>query len=458
MSSSTFTSPYVEPGPASSPHEAPQRQLEPLHPLRRSSPVLFRDFFDAMSDTATRRTATLPHPYLLRQDPLHNVNRALENANRAIQDAQEAFHQARRLRSESEAGRLRTDSETPNQLVDLTWTSPPPDNSPEGQSHYISETTHPHDSSHYRSRRLHALDQPVYGHHQLPPPHQPPPPHHVNVRFWNDMGRPSHTRLAPIRDFPLPTQSEIPPALEHEAIARQRENHTNWQRAQARNIERLRRQEEGQLHAQDQSPHSSQITMSPPSSSQSRPTTSRSNASAPHIEPDDDSSAIDEVDLTGVDDSGGISAVLAKQREDMILQQNQGTEAGRTPLTAYKCPVCMETPTDATSTACGHVFCHRCIIETLKWSSNQRRDDAHAVRKVRGVCPVCRKPLDSRDTAPAAGRGLIPLELKFMTKKRKRPEESAAVKGKGKENERAAKRERESTEEFWSTIIHEDDA
>ena len=436
-----------------SPHEHSRQR--PSQPLRRSSPVFFRDFFDAMSDTATRRHATLPRPVPSHQDPLHNVNRALENANRALQDAQQAFHQARRLRSESAARRLGTDSEPPNQLVDLARTNSPPteiDHLNSAESHYISHTTHPHDSSNHRSRRFHSLDQPVYGHPQ--DPILPIPRTSVNVRFWPHMPRPSSTRLPPIRRPGL--LHELPAALEEEAISRQRENHSNWQRTQARNRERQRHQGKNEIH-QDQSSQSSHTTMSPPSSSQSRPAnqSTRRRPPSPAVESDEDDPSIDEVDLTAVHDPKSLSAALAKQREDAIYAQNPGSEAGRTPLTAYKCPVCMETPIDATSTACGHVFCHRCIIDTLNWSSRQRQESTQGHRPQKGVCPVCRKPLDLKDTPPGTGRGLIPLELKFMAKKRKRGEEPSADKGKGKENSvRATKRERQSTEdELWDTFI-----
>ncbi|EXJ65958.1 uncharacterized protein A1O5_10934 [Cladophialophora psammophila CBS 110553] len=174
--------------------------------------------------------------------------------------------------------------------------------------------------------------------------------------------------------------------------------------------------------------------MSPPSSS-SRSTNQSSQRRRPSTaSAEEDDPPIESVDLTAVNDNETLSAALAKQRQDAILAQTPGTEAGRTPLTAYKCPVCMDTPTDATSTACGHVFCHRCIVDTLKWSIETRRENVPASRKTKGVCPVCRKTLDMKDT-PGPARGLIPLELKLMVKKRKReddPDEKGQRKRKGK--------------------------
>jgi hypothetical protein len=464
--------PYSPIQTAHSPHDrTPQA---PGQPLRRSSPRLFRDFFDSsMSDTVSRRQATLPRPFPSYQDPLQNVNRALENANRALQDAQEAFQHARRLRTEDEARRLRTDSEAPGQLLDFADTGHIARESPvSAESHYISHTTHPHDSSSHtrRSRRFNTLDEPVYGFDQPSPERQDPLTllHHLpsNVRFW----QPYRSNLRLPRIQPLVVDGRLPSAVEAEAVNRQRENHSTWERTQARNRERQRHQDESQSSSQAQiSPTADR--MSPPSTSSPRTKRPARRAPSPQLHSDP---SIDEVDLTAVDDPNSLSAALAKQQEDAILAQNPGTDAGRTPLTAYKCPVCMDTPTDATSTVCGHVFCHRCIIDTLNWSIEQRREAAPPSRKVKGVCPVCRKPLDLKDT-PGVGRTLVPLELKLMVRKRKRDAEPETGKGKarsllkaetisdddddgngGHGGSQAKRHERESTEEaLWRAFTND---
>jgi hypothetical protein len=68
---------------------------------------------------------------------------------------------------------------------------------------------------------------------------------------------------------------------------------------------------------------------------------------------------VEAVDLTGVNNATDLSKALSKQRQDAIqaqMKQNQGSEpAGRTPLTSYKCPICMDTPEDATTTICGEL-------------------------------------------------------------------------------------------------------
>lgn len=67
---------------------------------------------------------------------------------------------------------------------------------------------------------------------------------------------------------------------------------------------------------------------------------------------------VEAVDLTSVDDSSSLAQVLAKQREDAILAQKNTTnnKEAKSTLTAYKCPVCMDVPENATSTICGGCF------------------------------------------------------------------------------------------------------
>ncbi|KAF7616104.1 C3HC4 type zinc finger-containing protein [Aspergillus flavus] len=128
---------------------------------------------------------------------------------------------------------------------------------------------------------------------------------------------------------------------------------------------------------------------------------------------DDD---IESIDLTEVEGPSALAKVLAKQREDAVrAQESVEPEKGQSILNSYKCPVCMDTPEDATSTICGHLFCHKCIIDTLKFSEEQRADTSS--KGPRGTCPVCRKPL-ARNDAPGSKRNLVPLQLKLVTKKR----------------------------------------
>ena len=66
---------------------------------------------------------------------------------------------------------------------------------------------------------------------------------------------------------------------------------------------------------------------------------------------------IEQVDLTEVNNPASLANALSKQREDAVKAQlhNSSTmeEEGRTVLTSYKCPICMDVLEDATSTVCG---------------------------------------------------------------------------------------------------------
>lgn len=162
------------------------------------------------------------------------------------------------------------------------------------------------------------------------------------------------------------------------------------------------------------------------------------NSSGSSEEVEQEEEAIESIDLTEPETS--LQKTLAKQQEDAIkAQQSAEGERSGSVLSAYKCPVCMDTPEDATSTACGkfcrkwqpmsflsvielsltkhlslgHLFCHRCIVEYLN-SADQRLDSS---KQTRGTCPICRKGITKVDKS-GPKRSLIPLELKLTTKKR----------------------------------------
>ncbi|KAJ6139328.1 hypothetical protein N7471_005814 [Penicillium samsonianum] len=145
----------------------------------------------------------------------------------------------------------------------------------------------------------------------------------------------------------------------------------------------------------------------------------RRNWSDEHGDPVASSSAISEehietIDMT--DDSGAaaLARTVAKQREDAIkAQASAESDSNLSAILAYKCPICMETPVDATSTSCGHLFCHKCIIDCLKMSEQTRGGDSSKHHK--GTCPVCRTPISRKET-PGKSKNLIP--LLFLTKKR----------------------------------------
>ncbi|ODM18060.1 hypothetical protein SI65_06848 [Aspergillus cristatus] len=115
----------------------------------------------------------------------------------------------------------------------------------------------------------------------------------------------------------------------------------------------------------------------PPSDSEGRERKRRrtirgANSETPEFIDSEEEEPVESIDLTEVDKPSALDKALAKQREDAVKAQHDGeSEKGRSLLTAYKCPVCMDTPEDATTTVCarnnarippqkvpgGHVLC-----------------------------------------------------------------------------------------------------
>ena len=429
-------------------------------PLRVSSPRLFHHILSSMPDDGSRRHTQLPpgHSATRAGEGPFSLAYAIGRASQAVANAGEAFQS--------------TAAGSGEEVVDLT--SSPSEEHQSGGNHrsgadadYLSFTTHPSDSgrSPRNPRPFGTLHEPIFGYQTIQhsglvaPPEVPqiqpfqPDWGHVDLDYttygapnqrWSRPAPPrtSHPRAAARVHYPASRATN--PEEDRNAIRRQQENHAVWQRTQARarEIQRERREEE------------TDSTFGLSSESQeksSRPSTSQTEMS--NHEP------IESVDLTEVEDGMPIAEVIRKQRAEQIVSQQPDlrTDTGRTSLTAFKCPICMDELTDATVTTCGHLFCHRCLIESLKASSAQRSHDNPGNRKSPGLCPVCRKALGIRDT-PGQQRTLIPLELKVLrVPKRKRDD-----KGKGRaESEVEMKREvikrakRETSEEFLRALLAE---
>ncbi|KAK4914877.1 hypothetical protein LTR66_017124, partial [Elasticomyces elasticus] len=129
---------------------------------------------------------------------------------------------------------------------------------------------------------------------------------------------------------------------------------------------------------------------------------------------DTQTTAMEPIDLTSDD------AVAQQKVATLVANQpsiSTPTAVQGTPFSSYKCSVCMDTPDNATTTICGHLFCHKCIFDALKYSLNTRRQEGLVgrARSGQGLCPACRKPLHIRDVG--THRGLIPLELKLVKRK-----------------------------------------
>ncbi|MCJ1284033.1 SUMO-targeted ubiquitin ligase complex subunit slx8 [Xylographa opegraphella] len=150
--------------------------------------------------------------------------------------------------------------------------------------------------------------------------------------------------------------------------------------------------------------------------------------------------AIDEVDLTKVDDDASFQKLQEEQRvwhEEQIQKQKDQQQAesirslheqSRKPirLSDLQCVVCMDNMTNITATHCGHLFCHTCLMEALIAGENQGPD----IGKGPSRCPVCRKKV----VRPREGKDmnqLIPLEIKLLTK-------SAVARGKERATESEA--------------------
>jgi Zinc finger, C3HC4 type (RING finger) len=417
---SAFHSPVSDGSPQyRHPNSQPTAEFTTAHLPRLSSPRIFRDIFS----TAHNATRTLPPARF--QETSQDVTGAIADASRAIQNAQQALQLP--------------------PIVDLTESSP----SQSPQSRFLSRTTHPHDArqTQRRSTTTHnTLHDPVYGHHpQSRPtaarpaamPHPPNQPAflspYIQAALLREPELPTF-RIAHVHDYQPPrppTQDEIR-REESRAIQRQRNARALWEHNQR---DRAR-------HLQRQTP-------------EHEPTKDLHSPSSPfHSSPE-----IESVDLTALDENSTLADALSKQRRDAVSSQNSSfdTPTGRSALTSYKCPICMETPKDATTTICGHLFCHRCIIDTLKWSEEQRSIEMGG-GKADGMCPVCRKPLKRKDRS-GTGRTLIPLEIKLVRRKRKRDG------GKGKERarddsevvdleklEKVKKIERERSAEMWNDL------
>ena len=96
-------------------------------------------------------------------------------------------------------------------------------------------------------------------------------------------------------------------------------------------------------------------TLNPPPAKRRRTERNISNLSGTNTSLQDNEE-VESIDLTDVADRSALSDALAKQREDAIRAQGNNSRdanAGRSSLTSYKCPVCMDVPENATITICG---------------------------------------------------------------------------------------------------------
>ena len=350
-----------------------------------------------MPEPVPRRQAVLPNP------PENVSNEsfagAIQRASRAVATAGEAFH-------------ARGSHNAP--VIDLTGS--PPEESSEvfrrrysrtsggAEAEFMSTTTHPHDTSHLRRPRLSSfLNDPVYGITAPPTINQPRSIDSLD-RARDQRARVFQAHTRRLLHSGVNRQSSV--RDEQQAVRRQQQNRITWQQTQAR----LRQFQQ----TQDSQPQDPELSLS---SGTDESIVDYSSCDEPTFDSDMAPNAnIESVDLTNIDNSSEVAKVLSKQRNEAIMSQRPvgATDEGRTSFTAFKCPICMEGLKAATVTKCGHIFCHKCVVDTLKWSSEQHREE-HPGRKAHpGTCPVCRTSLTIKDTK-GAGRTLIPLRMKLFT-------------------------------------------
>jgi hypothetical protein len=384
-------------------------------------------FFTLPPPNATTRTQPFRRLEDYRGTATH-IERALESANTALNDAQEAL--------ETRNTRSHYDTAMPPMppVVDLTDASP--SRSPELHRHNGGRSGYPRPrntnfmmTEEVQDRIMRNLrsEAAVFG-------HEPP----LDLR---EHGRHAFEHLE--RQFAQPDPRE----RERQAIERQREARALWESNQPR------RQALLPQRSRSRSPRHSSPPIRQRSPNDMRP---GSSSSRPKSE-----SPVESIDLTAVDEKISAADVLAKHGADLTASQKLSSDTGRTPLTSYKCPICMEIPTDLTATVCGHLFCHRCILETLKWSQNLRRQQILPGRRpnaIRGVCPVCRKELKQLDPEHKS-RELVPVSI--MRAQQMRQQKKTDVKGKGKGKARDEIRvkngNRESSSDWMDRLVNLDD-
>lgn len=395
----------------------------PPQPPRLSSPRLLRS---ALSTRAS--TSTLPQPVNY-QDTLRDVEHALHNADMALRNAQAAFRHGRMAHASS------------NGVVDLTATS-----DDANDDLFMTQTRHPHDSNR-TSRPANAMNEPAYG----PPPPLPPANQDRQLPSFRSFLEPNISLHPPHDSDPRhytgyteATRSNT--QADASAVRRQNQARRSWERVARRNRQRAQQLAEREAEERDrrgqtmqqppqQGPNSTRRLRRPSNTSNASSDSESSGSSVASGSSQSDvavvtdytrpaETSVSTIDLTGVDDSKTLSNVLAKEQQDAIAAQAESTvtsgNANASSLNSYKCAICMESPTNATTTTCGHLFCHKCILDSLKWSERQRREDQPPGRRVQGLCPVCRKPLLNKEFGSAGSKtsgGLVNLEIKKIPRK-----------------------------------------
>lgn len=319
---------------------------------------------------------------------LHDALEALQNADAALTRAREAF------------------SVTNMNIVDLTNPSSDASNGED----FISTTRHPDDRNTRFSAATH-MDAPnlfdFLPRHRAENVNQQHPPRLPSVRDLLNPPASAFARRQEDRNAILNArgQEDRDRILDDHAVRRQAQARREWERVERRNLQRVGSQSQSESFIRQR-----QIRRSASNDGHIADLTSDSEDSASDVDVLNSKTTLD--------------SILGKQQQATIASQNKSasTETGETVLSAYKCAICMESPTEATTTVCGHMFCRQCILDSLKWSEQARRGGIQFQpnKTINGRCPVCRTTASNKEnTTTTRGRntnGLVLLEFKKMSR------------------------------------------
>lgn len=98
---------------------------------------------------------------------------------------------------------------------------------------------------------------------------------------------------------------------------------------------------------------------------------------------------VEELDLTNEAPSAEEELLQTQQQAAIAAQQAAATSDQPLRVGQRTCIICMEPYTNATITACGHIYCHECLTQALI------AGEKNSERGV-GNCPVCRKPVSRK--------------------------------------------------------------
>lgn len=94
-------------------------------------------------------------------------------------------------------------------------------------------------------------------------------------------------------------------------------------------------------------------------------------------------------------DDDDIQIIELNTATNNILGQDVPNQNTSKSLNQLQCPICFDDITLATVTSCGHVFCLYCIQQSI--SSSTARGQTGGRLGV-GLCPLCRKRVNFKDT------------------------------------------------------------